>query len=130
MFVVAGVAITIYRPFRLGDTLQVTAPSGTEIGEMQTISLGYTTLRAWDGRLVVLPNNVAASQVTINLSANPTPFPMKVEIGIGRDADIDAACARALTLAAEALGPEAVGSCVLTRIDGSTAQPELRSRLF
>jgi small-conductance mechanosensitive channel len=47
---VAGVAITIYRPFRLGDTLQVTAPSGTEIGEVQTISLGYTTLQTWDGR--------------------------------------------------------------------------------
>jgi len=126
---VAGVAITIYRPFRLGDTLQVTAPSGTEIGEVQTISLGYTTLRAWDGRLVVLPNSVAASQVTINLSANPMPFPMKVQIGIGRDADIDAACSRALALAADALGPQAVGSCVLTRIDGTTAQLDLRFRV-
>jgi small conductance mechanosensitive channel len=126
---VAGVAITIYRPFRLGDTLQVTAPSGTEIGEVHTISLGYTTLRTWDGRLVVLPNSVAASQVTINLSANPTPFPMKVEIGIGRDADIDAACSRALALAGDALGPQAVGSCVLTRIDGTMAQLELRFRI-
>jgi small conductance mechanosensitive channel len=126
---VAGVAITIYRPFRLGDILQVAAPSGTEIGEVQTISLGYTTLRAWDGRLVVLPNSVAASQVTINLSANATPFPMKVQIGIGRDADIDAACARALALAAEALGAPAVGLCVLTSIDGTTAQLELRFRV-
>jgi small conductance mechanosensitive channel len=125
---VAGVAITIYRPFRLGDTLQVSAPSGTEIGEVQTISLGYTTLRAWDGRLVVLPNSVAASQVTINLSAHATPFPMKVEIGVARDADLDAACARARALAAEALGAQAVGSCMLNRIDGSTAQLELRFR--
>ncbi len=126
---VAGVAITIYRPFRLGDVLQVTAPSGTEIGEVQTISLGYTTLRAWDGRLVVLPNSVAASQVTINLSANVTPYPLKVQIGIGREADIDAACARASALGAEALGPQAVGACVLTRIDGSTAQLEMRFRV-
>jgi len=125
---VAGVAITIYRPFRLGDVLQVSAPSGTEIGEVQTISLGYTTLRAWDARLIVLPNSVAASQVTINLSANATPYPMKVQIGVGREVDIDAACRRALDIAAQALGPQAVGACVLTRIDGSTAQLELRFR--
>jgi len=125
---VAGVAITIYRPFRLGDTLQVASPSGPEVGEVQIISLGYTTLRTWDGRMVVIPNSVAASQVTINLSANTTHFPMKVDIGIGRDADIDAACTRALAVATDTLGADAVGSCVLTRIDGSTAQLELRFR--
>src|SRR5579863_409003 len=56
---VAGISITIYKPFRLGDTLQVATPTGTEIGCVELISLGYTTLRATDGRLVVLPNSVA-----------------------------------------------------------------------
>jgi small conductance mechanosensitive channel len=126
---VAGVAITIYRPFRLGDTLQVAAPTGTEFGEVQAISLGYTTLRTTDGRLVVLPNSVAASQVTINLSANTTPFPLKIAIVIGRDADIDAACARAVAIAVEALGRQGVGPCVLTRIDAAGAQLELRWRV-
>jgi len=65
---VAGVAITLYRPFRLGDRLQVAAPTGTETGNVEAISLGYTTLRTDDGRLVVLPNSVASSQVTINLT--------------------------------------------------------------
>ena len=46
---VAGVSITIYRPFRLGDTLQVAAPTGTEIGVVELISLGYTTLRSTGG---------------------------------------------------------------------------------
>jgi small-conductance mechanosensitive channel len=65
---VAGVSITIYKPFRLGDTLQVASPTGTEVGVVEAISLGYTTLRAGDARLIVLPNSVAASQVTINLT--------------------------------------------------------------
>src|ERR1700734_3260287 len=51
---VAGIAITIYRPFRLGDRLQVAAPTGTEMGVVQLISLGYTTLLTADGREVVL----------------------------------------------------------------------------
>ena len=41
---VAGVAITIYRPFRLGDTLQIAAPTGTEIGVVELISLGIHDL--------------------------------------------------------------------------------------
>jgi small-conductance mechanosensitive channel len=65
---VAGISIAMYRPFSLGDTLQVTAPTGTEVGVVEKISLGHVTLRTHDGRLVILPNSVAASQVLINLN--------------------------------------------------------------
>jgi small conductance mechanosensitive channel len=77
---VAGISITIYRPFRLGDTLQVAAPTGTEVGVVELISLGYTTLRAPAGHLIVLPNSVAASQVTINLSSTFAPWPLVITI--------------------------------------------------
>ncbi|KEY58544.1 mechanosensitive ion channel family protein [Serratia sp. DD3] len=122
---IAGLAITIYRPFRLGDTLQVAVPSGTEIGVVQTISLGYTTLRTGDGRLVVIPNSAAASQVAVNLNVNSTHFPMRIKISIDRSVDIAAACSRAQALAAEVLGQQAVGCCILTHIDGAVAQLEL-----
>jgi small conductance mechanosensitive channel len=68
---VAGVSITLYRPFRLGDTLQVAAPTGTEIGVVELISLGYTTLRTVDNRVVVLPNSLVASQATIRVNSRP-----------------------------------------------------------
>ena len=84
---VAGVAITLYRPFRLGDTLQVTSPTGTEIGSVELISLGYTTLRTFDGRLVVLPNSIAASQVTINLGNARTPAQLPIVIRVSRQTD-------------------------------------------
>src|ERR1700733_5766633 len=73
---VAGISMTIYRPFRLGDLLQVGAPTGTEIGTVDSISLGYTTLRVQDGRFVVLPNSVAASQVALNLSPGTGRWPV------------------------------------------------------
>src|ERR1700733_2258928 len=88
---VAGISITIYRPFRLGDTLQVAAPTGTEIGVVEIISLGYTTLRSPDGRMIVVPNALAASQVSINLSSTYSPWPMTVVIRVNRDDDLDAA---------------------------------------
>lgn len=123
---VAGISITIYRPFRLGDTLQVAAPTGTEIGVVESISLGYTTLRSPDGRLVVLPNSLAASQVMINLSTTYVPGQMSVSIRISRDADLEAACELALTVARETVGGKSVSGCYLTRMDPSAAVLELR----
>jgi small conductance mechanosensitive channel len=123
---IAGVSITIYRPFRLGDTLQVTAPTGTDIGVVELISLGYTTLRAPDGHLIVLPNAIAASQVTINLNATFAPWPITITIRLSRDADIESARQLALNVAAESGGEKTVVGCFLTKVDAAAITLELR----
>jgi small conductance mechanosensitive channel len=123
---VAGVSITIYRPFRLGDTLQVAAPNGTDIGVVELISLGYTTLRAADGHMIVLPNAIAASQVIINLNTTFAPWPITLTLRLSRDADIEAARQLALRVAAETAGQKAVVGCFLTKIDPAAITLELR----
>jgi small conductance mechanosensitive channel len=123
---VAGVAITIYRPFRLGDTLQMASPTGTEIGTVELISLGYTTLRTPDARLIVLPNSIAASQVMINLSQTFTPWQMSITIRISRAADLEAARKLAISVAAESVGKQAVNGCYLVRMEPTAAVLELR----
>jgi small conductance mechanosensitive channel len=123
---VAGISITIYRPFRLGDTLQIAAPTGTEIGVVDNISLGYTSLRTPDGRLVVIPNALAASQVSINLSSNYAPWPLTIVIRVSRDADIEAARKLAIAVADETAGEKAVGGCFLTKVEANAAVLELR----
>jgi len=92
------------------------------------ISLGYTTLRAPDGRLVVLPNSIAASQVMINLTQTFTPWQMSISIRISRNADLEATRKLALAVAAEAVGEHAVNGCFVTRIEPSAAVLELRLR--
>jgi small-conductance mechanosensitive channel len=123
---VAGIAITIYRPFRLGDTLQVAAPTGTEIGVVDNISLGYTTLRAADGRHVVLPNSLAASQALINLSDTLAPGQLSLTIRIARDADLQAARELVLSVARASAGEQGVIGCYLVRVEASVAVLELR----
>jgi small-conductance mechanosensitive channel len=123
---VAGVSITIYRPFRLGDTIQVAAPTGTEIGVVEIISLGYTTLRTADGRLVVVPNALASSQVSINLGSTFAPWPVTISIRINRDADLEAARKEALSIATETVGEAAVRGCFLTKVEATAAVLELR----
>jgi small-conductance mechanosensitive channel len=122
---VAGVAITLYRPFRLGETLQVTSPTGTEIGSVELISLGYTTLRTSDGRLVVLPNSIAASQVTINLSNARTPAQLPIVIRVSRQTDVESARQLALRTAREVVDESAVMGCFLTRLEAAEAVLEL-----
>jgi small-conductance mechanosensitive channel len=119
---VAGVSITLYRPFRLGDTLQVTAPTGTEIGIVELISLGYTTLRATDGHRIVVPNSLAASQVIINLNSTFAPGSIAVTIHVSRDTDTDAAERLAVRVATDIAGEKAAAQCYVTKIDpgGST----------
>lgn len=65
---IAGISLLLYRPFKVGDRLQVTAPSGQEIGVVESLNLGYTVLRTEDWRRVVIPNSLMASQTTVNLT--------------------------------------------------------------
>lgn len=130
---VAGVSITIYRPFRLGDTLQVAAPTGTEIGVVELISLGYTTLRAPAGHLIVVPNSVAASQVTINLNTDSSfaPWPLVVTIRLARTVNVEAARELAVKVANEAKVPNDKGTarvlgCYLTKVEAEAVTLELR----
>jgi small-conductance mechanosensitive channel len=67
---VAGISLLLYRPFNVGDHLQITAPTGLETGLVESINLGYTLLKTDDNRRVVVPNSIMASQTHINLTSS------------------------------------------------------------
>jgi small conductance mechanosensitive channel len=66
---IAGISLVLYRPFEIGDRVQVSAPTGVETGIVERLTLGYTILTASDNRRVVVPNSAMASQIAINLGA-------------------------------------------------------------
>jgi small-conductance mechanosensitive channel len=66
---IAGMTLLLYRPFQVGDRVQVTAPTGLETGVVQVITLGYTILRTENNRRIVVPNSAMANQVTVNLTS-------------------------------------------------------------
>ena len=88
---ISGVSILLYRPFRIGDRLQITAPSGLETGTVESLSLGYTTLSTDDGRRIVIPNSVMASQTSINLSGLPHHNPAMISLALAPSVDIERA---------------------------------------
>ena len=116
---IAGISLLLYRPFKLGDRLQVIAPTGLETGTVESLTLGYTLLKTDDNRRVVVPNSVMASQTNINLTANDPRVICSVLVGISYDSDIDKARAILLDLAGKHPKAEKVCGCPLTQLGAS-----------
>lgn len=62
---IAGLSLLIYRPFQIGDSVQLTIPAGVDTGTIEDLNLGYTVIRTGNNKLVVVPNSVMASQAII-----------------------------------------------------------------
>jgi len=116
---IAGLSLLLYRPFKLGDRLQVNAPTGLETGTVESLTLGYTLLKTDDNRRVVVPNSLMASLTSINLTANDPRVICSVLIGISYDSDIDKARAILLDLAGRHPKAEQVCGCPLTQLGDS-----------
>ena len=116
---VAGISLLLYRPFKLGDRLQVTAPTGLETGTVESLTLGYTLLKTDDNRRVVVPNSLMASQTAINLTTNDPRMICSVPFGISYDADVDKARAILLELAGKHPKTVQVCGCPLTQLGAS-----------
>lgn len=124
---VAGVTLALYRPFELGDRLQIGAPTGLEAGVVEDLSLGYTTLRTFDNRRIVVPNGVMAAQVIVNLSSVDPRVMAAVAFGIGYDADVELARRTLVQLASSHPRVEKVEGCPVTKLGESAVMLSLRA---
>jgi len=62
---IAGFSLVLYRPFSIGDTIQLTAPTGVMSARVEAISLGFTILRSDDDQEVIVPNNVMMANTVV-----------------------------------------------------------------
>lgn len=68
---VAGFSLVLYRPIRIGDTVQVNTPAGVVTAQVAMISLGFTILRDGSTRDIVIPNSVMMGSTIIKLKELP-----------------------------------------------------------
>ncbi|GHA16774.1 hypothetical protein GCM10007989_09890 [Devosia pacifica] len=123
---VAGFSLIFYRPFRLGDKLQINAPGGVETGVVEDVSLGYTMLKTFDNRRVIISNSSISSTTMINLSTKEQRTMALVPISISYDSDIDAARALILEIAGTVPDVEEVVGCPVTNLGASSVDFSLR----
>jgi len=82
----AGVLILIFRPFKVGDFVEMAGTSGV----VHSIQIFTTELHTSDNKKVIVPNGGVISGNIINFSANDTRR-VDMVFGIGYGDDIDAA---------------------------------------
>lgn len=96
---VSGLLLLMLRPFEIGDQIVI----GELEGSVERIELRATRLRAYDGRVMLVPNAEVFTSRIINNTADPVRRG-KVEAWLGYDVDLRLAVATACNAAAEAQG--------------------------
>lgn len=79
-----GLMILFFHPFRVGDFIQTNSVGGN----VQDISIMYTTLKTLDGKKVVLPNALVSNSVVSDFSWYPTRR-VEINISTGFDEEVD-----------------------------------------
>ena len=64
---IAGFSLLMYRPFAIGDVLTLSTPTGKETGTVKEFTLGYTKLMTDDGRWIIVPNSIIASNIIVRI---------------------------------------------------------------
>jgi len=122
---VAGISLLLYRPFQVGDRVQINAPTGLEMGTVESLTLGYTVLQTVDNRRIVVPNSVMASQITVNLTRSRVL--VQIPFRIGYAADIEKARHILMELAQNHSLVQAVVSCPVAQFDNTSVTLTLRA---
>ncbi len=79
----AGVILIIFRPFRVGDQVEV----GGTTGIVQEIKIIHTVMMTFDHQLVIVPNSNITTETITNYSHLPTRR-VDLTIGIGYSSDL------------------------------------------
>lgn len=86
-----GVLILLFRPFKVGDWIEVQGVAGT----VDSILIFHTVLRTGDNKRVIVPNGSLSNGTITNCSAEPQ---RKVVFDVGIDYDADLQLARQVLL--------------------------------
>ncbi|XMB88244.1 mechanosensitive ion channel family protein [Methanosarcina hadiensis] len=85
--IIAGIALAIFQPFRVGDRLTVM----NEYGKVTDLNLRHTVILTSDNRRLIIPNSVISSEAIHNWTIEDPAVIWPIDIGISYDSDISLA---------------------------------------
>jgi small-conductance mechanosensitive channel len=85
--IIAGLSLTIFQPFRVGDRLNIM----NEYGKVTDLNLRHTVIITWDNRRLIIPNSIISNEAIINWTIEDPAVIWPIDVGISYDADIDRA---------------------------------------
>ncbi|MCB0794634.1 MAG: mechanosensitive ion channel family protein [Flavobacteriales bacterium] len=85
--IISGVFIVGFKPFRVGDMLEVAGHRGT----VEDITLRHTVILSFENRRVIIPNALISDQILVNSTIVDESTCQFVEFGIDYTSDLDKA---------------------------------------
>ena len=82
--VVGGLFIVLFKPFKIGDRLEVR----NLLGVVEDITLRHTVIRDFSNRRIIIPNSVISEEVVINSNFGETKMVKWVDVSISFDSDL------------------------------------------
>jgi small conductance mechanosensitive channel len=79
----AGILIVIQQPFEIGEAIEVSGYSGA----VTDVDIRATTIKAWDGQKVIIPNADVYTSTIVNYSEYPARR-IILALGLGYEEDI------------------------------------------
>ncbi len=121
--VAAGVMLLVFRPYKVGDVINV----GGKLGKVDTIDLFMTTLDTPDNRRIIVPNGQVFGATIENVTYHPR---RRVDVVVGVDYDVDIDTTREILLKAvdeiELRIPDTEVVAFLAGLGGSSVDWQLR----
>jgi small conductance mechanosensitive channel len=119
----AGIVILTRDQFRVDDQIAVDDVAGTVVG----ISLSNTTVRTFDGRLLLIPNSVVHSEiVTVQTGYESVRSTVSMDIDDGADLDAAVRVAEAAMAALPSVLDEPPPQALLQSVGSATVSMDLR----
>lgn len=85
--IVSGVFVIIFKPFRIGDRLNIRELAGI----VEDITLRHTVIRDFENKRIIIPNSVISDEIIVNSNFNEDKICKWIDVGISYDSDIDLA---------------------------------------
>ncbi|OEK05553.1 mechanosensitive ion channel protein MscS [Roseivirga misakiensis] len=86
--IISGIFIVIFKPFRVGDIVQV---SNHSTGTVEDITLRHTVIRDFENKRLVIPNSVISAESIHNYNLIDEKVRNHIFYGISYDSDVDLA---------------------------------------
>ncbi len=83
---ISGILIMFEKPFIIGDFVEITGLQG----KVEDISLRSTSIKTFDGRIIIVPNSTFTSNAVINYSRTDG-IQVKIPVSFKADVDIEKA---------------------------------------
>ncbi len=89
--IINGIFIVMFKPFRIGDVIEVGQNQQEFSGIVEEITLRHTVIKNFENKRVVIPNSVISTEIIVNRSIIDERVVRFFEITISYTADIEKA---------------------------------------